>query len=308
MAVSDAARRSGSLLLRALAVGGFAVTAWLLSGGVAAADDQDHPDVGMNPLDAVNLAVDGQQTATTALLDALAARTPDGPPPHVLVPALDEPLLAAPGLDETLLIAPVLTAPAAAPIALPVHPLPVEVPTGEESDEDAPVYEYDDEDTRDVEYSHTGGTHSTTAPRSIANALPPEQYQAKVAAKAAARLAAQAPPAEAEQAPPPAVVEQDVAPSRPAPRQAAEPDRTTPTWENPQPFTPTPAPQQAPAPTAPTSASASGHDGSQGHRGGGIASHTGQDRFAPPALWRVEQRDDRRAPGSIPGLPSTSPD
>ncbi|MFI9813061.1 hypothetical protein [Saccharothrix variisporea] len=291
MAVSDAARRSGSLLLRALAVGGFAVTAWLLSGGVAAADDQDHPDVVSNPLDAVNLAVDQQQTATE-LLDVLAARSPVDLPPHVVVPA-------------HALTAPALLTP---PDALSVPTLPVDMTPGDEPDEDVPVY-YQDEDTRDVEYSHTGGTHSATAPRTIANALPPEQYEAKVAAKAAARLAAQAPPAEPEPAAPPAAVHQDAAPAQAVPRQpAAEPDGTTPTWENPQPFTPTPAPQQAPAPTAPTSASASGHDGSQGHRGGVISSYTGQDRFAPPTLWQVEQRDDRRAPGSVPGLPSTSPD
>ncbi|NUT98462.1 MAG: hypothetical protein HOY78_41285, partial [Saccharothrix sp.] len=181
MAVSDAARRSGSLLLRALAVGGFAVTAWLLSGGVAAADDQDHPDVVSNPLDAVNLAIGRQQTATE-LLDALAARTPADPPAHVVLPA-------------PVLTAPVLLAP---PADLPVHPLPVDMPTGADPDEDVPGHE--DGDTRDVEYSHTGGTHNSTAPQPIANALPPEQYQAKVAAKAAARLAALAPPDQAEPA------------------------------------------------------------------------------------------------------------
>ncbi|XVV03500.1 hypothetical protein ACQPW3_40310 [Actinosynnema sp. CA-248983] len=282
MAVPEAVRRTGSLLLRALAVGGLAAVAWLLSGGVAAADEQDHPDVVSNPLDAVNLALEQQQAATTALVAALTERAPLDLPAHVALPAHAAPV----GMP--------------APIDLPGYRAP-------EEDEDVPVYQDDPED--DVEYSHTGGSHSTVAPRSISNAMPVEQHQAKVAAKAAARLAALAPPPAEEPPAPPAAVRQ-AAPALQITLRlpVTEPDTTTPTWENPQPFTPTPAPQQAPAPTAPTSASASGHDGSNGHRGGVIASSSGQDRFAPPAFWRAQQRDDWRTPGSVQGLPSTSPD
>ncbi|MEU7531821.1 hypothetical protein AB0A74_39220 [Saccharothrix sp. NPDC042600] len=287
MAVPDAARRSGSLLLRALAVGGFATVAWLLSSGVAAADEQDHPDVVSNPLDAVNLAVDPQHTATAELLAALTERAPIDLPDHVTLPTH------------------------AAPIDVQAHTAPAlggpDEDDGGDDGEDPDVPVYQDEDDR--QYSHTGGSHSTTAPRSISNTMPAEQYEAKVAAKAAARQAALAPPPADEPPAPPVAVPQDPEPAQPTYRQpVTEPDATTPTWENPQPFTPTPAPQQAPAPTAPTSASAGGLDGSGGHRGGVIASATGQDRFAPPTVWRVERRDDRRAPGSIPGLPSTSPD
>ncbi|GAA0227649.1 hypothetical protein GCM10010492_27480 [Saccharothrix mutabilis subsp. mutabilis] len=306
MAVPDAARRSGSLLLRALAVGGFATVAWLLSGGVAAADEQDHSDVVTNPLDAVNLAVDPQHTATAALLAALTERAPVELPDHAALTAHTAPI-----------VLPVHTA----PIDLPVHTAPIDLlaytapalggpdeDDGGDDGEDPDVPVYQDEDDR--QYSHTGGSHSAVAPRSISNTMPAEQYEAKVAAKAAARQAALAPTPPADEPPaPPVEVPQDPEPAQPTYRQpVTEPTATTPTWENPQPFTPTPAPQQAPAPTAPTSASAGGLDGSGGHRGGVIASVTGQDRFAPPTVWRVEQRDDRRAPGSIPGLPSTSPD
>lgn len=284
MAVPDAARRSGSLLLRALAVGGFAAVAWLLCSGVAAADEQDHPDVVSNPLDAVNLALEQQQTATTALVVALTERAPLDLPAHVTLPAHAAPMDVP------------------APIDMPTYREPDE---NEDEDQVVPVHQ---DDREDVEYSHTGGSHSTVAPKSISNAMPAEQYEAKVVAKAAARLAALAPPPAEEPPAPQAVPEDDPAPQTTLRLTVTEPDATTPTWENPQPFTPTPAPQQAPAPTAPTSASASGHDGSNGHRGGVIASSTGQDRFAPPAFWRVQQRDDWRTPGSVPGLPSTSPD
>ncbi|MET1075589.1 MAG: hypothetical protein ABWY11_23275, partial [Umezawaea sp.] len=43
MAGADAVRSTGSLLVRALTVGGLTAAAWLVGGAVASADTGDHP-------------------------------------------------------------------------------------------------------------------------------------------------------------------------------------------------------------------------------------------------------------------------
>ncbi|NUS65476.1 MAG: hypothetical protein HOQ46_17690, partial [Saccharothrix sp.] len=68
-----------------------------------------------------------------------------------------------------------------------------------------------------------------------------------------------------------------------------------------------PAPKQAPAPSAPTASSGSADSGGS-QRGGQLASLTAECHPKPSAAWSAERRDDGRSPGSVPGLPSTSPD
>ncbi|MEU4802337.1 hypothetical protein [Actinosynnema sp. NPDC023587] len=297
MAVSDAVRRSGSLLLRALAVGGFATTAWLLGTGAAAADGQNHPDEGPTTLDVVNVAVDQQRTATAELLEAIFT--------DHLTPALPGPVVIS-------------------PVQVP-SPIGADLPIQSAAPVTGPVAETVAE-TAEGPTSFTGGTaNSGTGTRTglIVNTVPAPVYEAKVAAKAAARQAAlqteaPAPVPDEVPVPVPTPVEaqlpvttapEPAPPPAPVPTPADEPAAEAPvTWENPEPAPAAPAPKQAPAPTGPTTASTSGHDNSNGHRGGVIASATSQAGLIAPAVWSVEQREDDRSPGSVPGLPSTSPD
>ncbi|MBB5954658.1 hypothetical protein FHS29_001228 [Saccharothrix tamanrassetensis] len=346
MAVSDAARRSGSLLLRALAVGGLATVAWLCCAGLASADDQDHSDELSTTLDTVNLAVDQQHTATTALLDIVLAEQTY---PEAAVDAAVDPL-ALPTPVEAVL--PMPAVPAVPIPAIPVVPGVPVVPefqlatpaqvispfedmtpahtvsaaamssVGIGSPAIAPlqVAAPEEQPGQYGQTSYSGGTESRRYSHSgtVVNTMPEEMYEAKVAAKVAARQAALAPPPVPEPAAP-----QEVVPTAPSAFQAAtvvftqEPapvstadavTTSTVTWEKPEPASPAPAPKPAPAPTAPTTASSSPHDSSNGHRGGVIAFVTSQQNFTPPTARSVERRDDWRSPGSIPGLPSTSPD
>ncbi|CCH35370.1 hypothetical protein ABZ816_12245 [Actinosynnema sp. NPDC047251] len=293
MAVPDAVRRSGSLLLRALAVGGLATTAWLLGTGAAAAEDQNHPDEVSTTLDVVNIAIDPPRTATAELLDVIFTE-------HLAQPVVLEPSMLAP-----VPVTPTVDAGQAVHMASPVT-VAAAVP--------------DDEPT-----SFSGGTEARADTRTgtVTNTLPAPVYEAKVAAKVAARQAAQQPqdvPPAPEPAPAP--VQPVTVPQSPVtaiPQYAPPPAQATSddepaaeplvTWENPEPAPTAPAPQQAPAPTAPTTASSCGHDSSNGgHRGGVIASATSQSGLIPPSVWSVEQREDGRSPGSVQGLPSTSPD
>ncbi|MFE2753174.1 hypothetical protein ACFXGA_14375, partial [Actinosynnema sp. NPDC059335] len=76
MAAPEAVRRGGSLLLRALAVGGLATAAWLVCAGVATADE-DHSDEATKTLEAVNLTRRLQPNAGAPL------GAPAAPPPGV---------------------------------------------------------------------------------------------------------------------------------------------------------------------------------------------------------------------------------
>ncbi|WP_433266191.1 hypothetical protein ACQPZF_40155 [Actinosynnema sp. CS-041913] len=308
MAGSDAVRRSGSLLLRVLAVGGLATAAWLVCGTAASAEGQDHPDEVSKTLDVVNAAIDRQHTATADLLAGVLAVPVDLP--LTTEPAPADPFPAPAPVAMSLVAMPSIALP---PLGMPLAPLQVEqVEAMAAADEDAP-------EEQTGQYSYSGGTGSPGYSHSgtVENTMPAEMYEAKVAAKETARQAAFAPPPAPAQAAPAQVVE----PTTPAlPAEHSEPTpaatkespvdaaTTTVNWEKPEPTTPAPAPKQAPAPTAPTTASSSMQDNSNGHRGGVIASVTSQHRLTPPTSWSAEQRDDWRSPGSVEGLPSTSPD
>ncbi|MGM1061049.1 hypothetical protein [Saccharothrix sp. Mg75] len=331
MAVSDAVRRSGSLLLRALAVGGLATAAWLTCAGSASADAADHPDEVSTALDAVNTTVDEQHASA---IEQLAAALPDHDPlavsdlfPTVLdVPRhpVENPLfdlaqggLTAQALTDSGLSAHSLTGTAAlGPAQLGSSPLSA-APSFEVEAADEQPYDYD----YDYEAEHSGFSGYTYSGRA-SNVMPVAAYEAKVAAKVAAREAAVsvplAPPAAEPAAPEPAALE-PVAVPRTDPWVASpiaafqQVTATSPVaanaeviWEAPEPSAPAPAPKHAPA--APSASSNSTTDSGGGHRGGVIASFTTESTPYPLTALAVERRNDRRSPGSIPGLPSTSPD
>lgn len=294
MAVPEAVRRSGSLLVRALAVGGMATAAWLVCAGFASAGE-DHSDEAAQPLDAVNVALGEQQAVATVdlLADPLALpplrfATFDQPPPDVELHPFEGPLTDPAVVTATL-------------------PYPVADQTYSAYSDDGYYYS-DDPSASGTEYGYSSYSHSGA----VSNTMPAPLYEAKVAAKAAARAAAAlAPSVPGPVAVPmtaptlPTVLPLAVEPSSPA-------SLTTPNAEvvreAPKPSAPAPAPTQVPAPSAPTASSSSSADGGGGHRGGLIASFTGQSDPKPLTAWSAERPDDGRSPGSVPGLPSTSPD
>ncbi|MFC6089409.1 hypothetical protein [Saccharothrix lopnurensis] len=322
MAVPDAVRRSGSLLVRALTVGGLATAAWLVCAGSAAAED--HPGDVADLLAAPDLHSPGAYSpgahspaadfafgtdfpSTAADLGFDERRAQADALLHAAVPAH-----GSAGIFE---IPPLFFVPQL------VVPQPVEQPAGvsqvlanEAFFADTP---FADDPFTDEGQSYSGSTHSTYSHSgSATNTMPAPMYEAKVAAKAAARAAAEATPASPIEDPPPtppATPTADPAPwaitttfSTAAPD--AQSTRTAEvTWEAPEHNVPAPAPKQAPAPSAPTASSSSADNGG-GHRGGLIASLTGQSGVERTTAWSVERRDDGRSPGSVPGLPSTSPD
>lgn len=158
----------------------------------------------------------------------------------------------------------------------------------------------------------TGGSQGTTRSGTVTNQAPPEVMKAKAQARAAAKAAKAA--AEAPPPPPPAPV---VVPVKKAVPQL--PDlpvvhvtKTAPapvsdlTWTAPGPDAPLPAPQQAPV--VATASASSGHTDNSGGTRGVLAVLTSHNSLFPPSTWSVEERRDGVAPGSLPGLPSTSPD
>ncbi|MGW4109474.1 hypothetical protein ACWEFJ_01175 [Actinosynnema sp. NPDC004786] len=288
MAAPEAVRRGGSLLLRALAVGGLATAAWLVCAGVATADE-DHSDEATKTLEAVNLTLGEQRTAVARLL---ADAAPQHVVPFLSVAAEPQPVGAAPFLAPGATADPIVVTPFV-PYAAEGDPYPAE------------SYAYS---------SSSGYSHSGT----VSNTMPAPVYEAKAAAKAAARAAATAEPVVADVPPAPTPVAEPVRTAVPPAPPATAPPAAVPSqtasdtevrWEAPEPSAPAPAPKQAPAPTAPT-ASSGGADSGSGHRGGGVfhASLTGQSTAKPWAAWSAERWDDDRSPGSVPGLPSTSPD
>lgn len=301
MAVSDAVRRSGSLLLRTLAVGGLTTAAWLVCAGVASAED--HLDDVVGDLDVADLVFEEPRVGVAELLA-------EARPQHEPLGIVREPL----GIVEV----PALTF-ADRPAE---EPSPVFVTAAFADLENLEDFRDSQEFEGSGGPSYSGGSHSAHSHSGTAsNTLPAPAYEAKVAAKAAARAAAAvvlAPPPPAQAPPPAAPVAPEVRQS-PAvdtfpvtAAQAVPLSQPTPTvgvtWEVPEPNAPAPAPKQAPAPSAPTASSSSASDNGGGHRGGVIASLTGQSDVRSSAAWSTERRDDGRSPGSVPGLPSTSPD
>jgi hypothetical protein len=323
VAVSDAVRRSGSALLRALAVGGLATAAWLACAGLASAGE-DHPDEIATTLDAVNVALGEQQSATAdpLLADPLALDPSD--------------LFGLAAFDHSAAEAD--SRPLDRPLAVNERPFEVALEVGSPSLLDEPSTDdsraphsdpYCDQDADspyadpyadpyEDEYTHPGftsGSSNYSHSGAVSNTMPAPLYEAKVAAKAAARAAASAPVALPlpTAAPAPTVVRA----TAPAgldllPVSASPVSQTTSNadvvWEVPNPSAPAPTPNQAPAPSAPTASSSSSADSGGGHRGGLIASFSSQSDPKPLAAWSTERWDDGRSPGSVPGLPSTSPD
>ncbi|GAB2996224.1 hypothetical protein [Saccharothrix stipae] len=317
MASPFATPRGGSLLLRTLAVGGLATAAWLVCAGVASATE-DHSEELAQALDTVNVTL-GEQEATTA--DLLADALPQRVAPFLSItpalqpsgsPSVGSPSVGSPSVSTIEVFAVdftatgVLTRPSTA-MSDPGgarHPFP------DISYSDADAYSGSGGYSGYGSSGYSGGYSHSGA---VSNTMPAPMYEAKVAAKVAARAAAQSPapevpPAPAEAAP----ARVDVLPFAPRPVQASPvasqvtPD-TEVVWEVPGPSAPAPTPKQAPAPSAPTASSGSADSGG-GHRGGLIASLTGQSNPKPSTAWSAERGDDGRSPGSIPGLPSTSPD
>ncbi|MEU4743037.1 hypothetical protein AB0G02_21580 [Actinosynnema sp. NPDC023658] len=333
MATPFAVRRSGSLLLRALAVGGLAAAAWFVCGGVAAAGE-DHSDEAPTPLDAVNVALGEQQSATTDLLLADAVRQYAGsftPVTAAPQPFESQAVEAVDFHPFTAAVHPLVVVPAPVPVeaagdlcsyAHPADAYPSwtypDVDAAVESDFGSGSYSGSSSgsysDSESDSYGYSGGyADGYGYSGGASNTMPAPLYEAKVAAKAAAREAA-----EVSAAPPASVVEviaQARADVPVPPFAAAQPVPDSPSaqaaevvWEVPEPSTPAPAPKQAPAPSSPTASSSSGADSGGGHRGGLIASFAGRSDSKPLTALSVERPDDGRSPGSIPGLPSTSPD
>ncbi|KOV75441.1 hypothetical protein [Nocardia sp. NRRL S-836] len=171
-----------------------------------------------------------------------------------------------------------------------------------------------DEDDDGPTLDFSGGSHSNSRSGTISNRAPPEVLRAKAQARAA-RLAAKAAAALPAPAPQPArahaVATKKTGPllrdafvhTAPQPAPAVQADLT---WTEPGHDAPMPAPQPAPV-TATASASSSPTDNSGGTRGV-LAVLASRNELFPPATWSVEERRDGRSPGSLPGLPSTSPD
>ncbi|XVS64142.1 hypothetical protein ACQPYE_38835 [Actinosynnema sp. CA-299493] len=313
MATPDAVRPGGSLLLRALAVSGLAAAAWFVCAGVASAGE-DHPDEATKTLDSVNVAIGAQQAAAA---DLITSAVPADVAPFTTVAVAQRPFespsfigVALPGTESRPAGLPAVTVLPTVTV-LPGEPAP-------DADRDQEPYPESSTDGGYYSggYSHTGGysngySHSGT----VSNTMPVPLYEAKVAEKAAVRAAAARAVAAPEPVPVVAVV---VVPTRanepltpttpPSPVASQVTPDTEVTWEAPEPNAPAPMPKQAPAPSAPTASSGSADGGGGGHRGGVIASLSGQADLKPSAAWSAVRWDDGRSPGSVPGLPSTSPD
>ncbi|MFD1152671.1 hypothetical protein, partial [Saccharothrix hoggarensis] len=228
MAVSDAVRRSGSLLLRTLAAGGLATAAWLVCAGSAAADE-DHADEVAQPLDALTVALDDLRVPAGLLDDvlpqaapaaesagsALPGALPQGLPeslPQALVPAAAQAGADEIARDPEFHLFTVDLNPLAASAVEPEAAFPAVVamsgfpggPSGDHAGSysggysgEAEAYPYPEDDrypySDDSEYTHPGSSSSGYSHSgSVSNTMPAPMYEAKVAAKAAARAAAEA--------------------------------------------------------------------------------------------------------------------
>ncbi|MFC3892266.1 hypothetical protein ACFOWZ_12335 [Lentzea rhizosphaerae] len=161
----------------------------------------------------------------------------------------------------------------------------------------------------------SGGSQGNTRSGSVSNEAPPEVIQAKAqvrAAKKAAKAAAELPPPPPP--PPPAPVPVPVKKAVPllpdlpvvAPLKTEPTPVSDLTWTVPGQDVPLPSPQQAPV--VATASASSGHSDNSGGARGVLAVLTSHNSLFPPTTWSVEERRDGRSPGSLPGLPSTSPD
>ncbi|MFS8098117.1 hypothetical protein LFM09_13325 [Lentzea alba] len=260
---------AGALLLRAAALGGLTAAAWLLSGQQASAAPEEPPSI--------EIAVEIPQ-----LLEAEPVLRDD--------PAAWAKELTASLLDRHQ------------PAKLTPPPV-VKTPEPEEEEaqqDEGPVLDF------------TGGSHSNTRSGSVSNQAPPEVVKAKAEARAA-RLAAKA-AAEAPAPPPPpapaVVPAKKITPLLTMPVLNVDTTESAATsdlnWTMPGQDAPLPTPQHAPV--VATASASSGHTDNSGGTRGVLAVLTSHNSLFPPTTWSVEERRDGAAPGSLPGLPSTSPD
>jgi hypothetical protein len=293
---TGAVRSTGSLLrvalMRVLVVGGLTASAWLLSDAVASADTGTPAGTANGSGHAAAPAPRHHRHASAESL--LAALLSEHKPWESALDAASD----ARTLGESD------AQPCGAPARQPADTSPTRPWSAPAEDG----------------YSGSGGTSGGTRSGSVSNTVPQpllaERIAEKQARKAAEQAAAASPPP-VVQAPPP-VLESPVVtkalirkPVRVAPSAAqlgasAAANHSDLGWSSSQHHLPMPAPQPAPAPAAP-SASTGGFDNSGGARGA-LVVLTSQSASQPPATWSVEHRTDGRAPGSLPGLPSTSPD
>ncbi|MCG8925579.1 hypothetical protein [Lentzea sp. CC55] len=279
---------AGALLLRAAALGGLTAAAWLLGGTSASAEPEQPPAV--------------EITVETPARAEHPARAEFASPVEVSAPAQALALSEDPAAWVQAFTASVVEKHQPAEFVPLVATRP---------DEDEP---WEEEDPGPV-LDFSGGSHGDVRSGSISNEAPPEVVQAKAqlrAARKAARLAAALPPPPAPPAPPaPVVVTKTVVPllpdlPAPAPVKAEPAPVSDLNWSTPGPDVPRPAPQ--PAPVVATASASSGHTDNSGGTRGVLAFLTSHDSLFPPTTWSVEERRDGTSPGSVPGLPSTSPD
>lgn len=261
----------GALLLRTAALGGLTAAGWLLSGTTASASPEEPPAVEITTETAAEAPQLLEDPAGWA--EAFTASLAEKHQPEKFVPP---------------------------PVLPPVLTKPEEEP--QEEPDEGPVLDF------------TGGSSSNSRSGTISNQAPPAVIEAKAkvrAAKIAARLAAELPPPPPPPPAPISVAKQAVQllPDLPVPA----PVKTEPApandynWSAPGPDAPLPAPQQAPA-VVTTVSTSSGHTDNSGGTRGVLAVLTSHNSLFPPATWSVGERRDGTEPGSIPGLPSTSPD
>ncbi|MEV6240134.1 hypothetical protein [Lentzea sp. NPDC051838] len=188
------------------------------------------------------------------------------------------------------------------------HQTPRVVPPVAKPHDEAPA----DEDDGPV-LDFTGGSQGNTRSGTVSNEAPPEVVKAKAqvrAAKIAAKLAAEAPAPPPPPAPKIVPVKKVVPqlPDLPVPSQTrTEPVQSSDlNWTAPGQQAPLPTPQQAPV--VATASASSGHTDNSGGTRGVLAVLTSHNSLFPPTTWSVEHRSDGRSPGSLEGLPSTSPD
>lgn len=245
-------------------------------------------------------ALGGLTAAAWLLSGTNASASPEEPPPAVEVAVEAPQLLEDPAGWAKAFTASVVERHDRAKFVPPPVVTKPEEPQEEQEDE-GPVLDF------------TSGSQGNTRSGTVSNEAPPEVIAAKAqvrAAKKAARAAAELPPPPPPPAPPVAAVKKAVPllPDLPVPA----PVKTEPTpvndltWTMPGPDVPLPTPQQAPV--VATASASSGHTDNSGGTRGVLAVLTSHDSLFPPTTWSVEERRDGRSPGSLPGLPSTSPD
>ena len=282
----------GALLLRAAALGGLSAAAWLLGGTSASAEPEQPPAVEI----IVETLAQAEYPPQVESLHPFEASAPAEAFAPAGIPALSE--------DPAAWVKAF-----AASVAEKHQPAGFVPPVATKPDEDEPW----EEDPGPV-LDFSGGSHGTVRSGSISNEAPPEVVQANAqlrAARKAARLAAALPPPAPPAPPVPAVVTKTVVPllpdlPTPAPVRAEPAPASDLSWSTPGPDVPLPTPQ--PAPVVATASASSGHTDNSGGTRGVLAVLTSHDSLFPPITWSVEERRDGTSPGSVPGLPSTSPD